>query len=116
MTLGLAGLLVSVAVAVRQNRQAHAANQLPAAIIDRRMALLPLNYRLPRTWQAAKPFIDNERAKRAGNGVTVYLRAFEHLAQQFNHVDIPRMASKLFRSRRRDRLRAALVRYLRRRP
>jgi hypothetical protein len=49
-------------------------------MVDRELAMLPIHYRLQRTWAAIGPFVLNER-KIGGVGFEDYLSELEHLAE-----------------------------------
>jgi len=63
-------------------------------IVDRRLAILPVHYRAPRTWAAVEPFVRNERLHR-GDELAFY-NAFEHLVGAIERADIVRMSNSIF--------------------
>ena len=63
-------------------------------IVDKRLAILPVHYRAPRTWASVEPFVRNERIYR-GDELAFY-NAFEHLVAEIQSADIVRMSHSIF--------------------
>jgi hypothetical protein len=68
--------------------------------VDKRLAILPVHYRAPRTWASVEQFVRNERLYR-GDELAFY-NAFEHLVAEIQRADIVRMSHSIFPPARRS--------------
>lgn len=65
-------------------------------IVDRELAMLPIHYRLQRTWDAIGPFVLNER-KIVGVGFEGYLSELQYLAESVDHEKMQELSQNLGR-------------------
>jgi hypothetical protein len=68
-------------------------------VVDERLAILPLQYRAPKTWAAVRPFVVNERVRR--NDPRSFLNAFEDFVHLIRATDVASLSEQLSRNLRR---------------
>jgi hypothetical protein len=71
----------------------HLAYMIGLGIIDREVAILPMHYRMIRTWDTLAPFVQHERGVR--NDPYGFMNAFEYLAESVRREDVVKLTQRM---------------------